>query len=78
MAVGDEFRVNAYTTSSQFAAVVASDAGGNFVVAWKDQRLSGLGMAQRYDSEGVPQGGEFQVTRRGSQEGGVGGRLPLA
>ena len=65
MAVGDEFQVNSYTTSSQFAPVVASDADGNFVVAWRDQRFSGLPIfAQRFDSEGLPQGGEFQVTRR--------------
>jgi hypothetical protein len=31
---GPEFRVNTYTTNSQQAASIATDAAGNFVVAW--------------------------------------------
>jgi hypothetical protein len=59
-----EFRVNIYTTSSQWLPSVASDAVGNFVVAWhswtQDGDSDGV-FAQRYDAAGQPQGGEFQV-----------------
>jgi hypothetical protein len=61
---GGEFRVNTYTTSFQDSAHVASDAVGNFVVAWRsylqDGSHSGV-FAQRYDSSGMPLGSEFQV-----------------
>ena len=52
---GGEFRVNTYTTSYQSRAVVASDAVGNFVVAWAshDQDGSGTGVfAQRFGGLG--------------------------
>jgi hypothetical protein len=61
---GGQFRVNSYTTNQQQQAVVASDAAGNFVVAWisRDQDGSQYGIfAQRYDSSGAPRGGEFRV-----------------
>jgi hypothetical protein len=62
-ALGGEFRVNSYTTSSQGGASVASDAMGNFVVVWSGGGLgdvSGI-FGQRYDSTGDPQGTEFRV-----------------
>jgi hypothetical protein len=61
--VGGEFRVNSYTTGNQFSPTVASDGSGNFVVAWdSDQGTGAYGIfAQRYDSAGVRQGGEFRV-----------------
>ena len=62
---GVEFQVNTYTTGAQAAPSVASDASGNFLVAWQEsngQDGSGSGVfGQRFDASGVPQGGEFQV-----------------
>ena len=59
---GGEFRVNTYTAVSQ--ATIATDADGDFVVAWnsfgQDGYFYGV-YAQRYNSAGVPQGGEFRV-----------------
>ncbi|MEO8198258.1 MAG: hypothetical protein ABI689_16185 [Thermoanaerobaculia bacterium] len=62
--VGLEFRVNTYTTSTQNTAMVASDAVGNFVVAWQSSGHDGSSdgvFAQRFASTGAAQGGEFQV-----------------
>jgi len=62
--VGPEFRVNTFTSLSQGAADVASDADGDFVVVWNssNQDGSGLGIyAQRYNAAGTPQGSEFKV-----------------
>jgi hypothetical protein len=62
---GDEFRVNTYTTSGQYAAAVASDANGNFVVVWEsggDHDGSGRGIfGQRFDAAGVLRGAEFRI-----------------
>ena len=61
--VGPEFRVNTYTTSYQQLPDVATDAGGNFVVAWasyQDGSTYGI-FGQRYDSAGTPLGSEFRV-----------------
>jgi hypothetical protein len=61
---GSEFRVNTYTTNIQQFAAVATDADGDFVVAWesRDQDGSGYGVyAQRYNAAGVAQGSEFRV-----------------
>src|SRR5207248_5028048 len=49
--VGGEFRVNTYTTNAQYEAAVASDAVGDFVVAWQSigQDGSNFGVyAQHY------------------------------
>jgi hypothetical protein len=62
-ALGSEFRVNSYTTSTQTAASVASDASGNFVVVWEssqDGSYHGV-FGQRYDSAGGVLGSEFRV-----------------
>ncbi len=60
---GSEFRINTYTTGNQYAAVVAMDSAGDFVVAWNSpQDGSDYGVyAQRYNPLGVPQGSEFRV-----------------
>jgi hypothetical protein len=60
---GSEFQVNSYTTSSQWVPAVASDANGNFVVAWSGKGAGDDGgiFGQRFDASGVPQGSEFQV-----------------
>jgi hypothetical protein len=52
---GGELQVNSYTTSDQRFPAVASDASGNFVVAWHSIGSSGTDtsgfsvQAQRYD-----------------------------
>jgi hypothetical protein len=64
---GSEFRVNTYTTSTQFSPSVAMDSVGNFVVTWHSHYVNPDGTgdvdiyAQRYNSSGVPQGSEFRV-----------------
>ena len=62
--LGGEFRVNTYTTNYKTAPAVASDASGNFVVAWtsykQDGSLWGI-YGQRFDSSGAPLGPEFRV-----------------
>lgn len=61
---GGQFQVNTETAYEQFAADVGVDAVGNFVVVWtshaQDGDLDGI-FGQRFDSGGVPQGGEFQI-----------------
>jgi hypothetical protein len=56
---GSEFQVNTYTTFSQWAPAVASDANGNFVVVWQNWTYGAFG--QRFNAAGLPQGSEFQV-----------------
>ena len=64
---GAEFQVNTFTTLSQYKAVVAAEADGDFVVAWhssqQDGGASGLKgiFARRFNSAGTPQAAEFQV-----------------
>ena len=61
---GGDFLVNTYTTEDQNRPDIAADRRGNFVVVWEgdDQDGSNEGIfAQRYDSAGMPIGGEFQV-----------------
>ncbi len=73
-AQGSEFRVNTSVTDTQDQPTVAMDADGDFVVAWKtNSKTDGSGkgvFAQRYDSAGVAQGGEFQInmTSTGDQD----------
>ncbi len=63
--LGAEFLVNAYTTGFQFPNGVAADADGNFVVAWSDLQSGGEASfetrARRFNSSGVPQGGDIVV-----------------
>ena len=64
IAQGSEFMVNTYTTDRQFLPSVAMDSDGDFVVSWNSYEQDGnhYGIyAQRYDSDGIPQGSEFQV-----------------
>ncbi|MGE5609876.1 MAG: SdrD B-like domain-containing protein, partial [Bacillota bacterium] len=63
-ASGPAFRVNTTTKGDQERPAVAMDANGEFVIAWVDQTGVYYGneiYAQRYDSKGQPQGGEFRV-----------------
>ena len=61
---GSEFRVNTYTTNAQRRPIVASNAAGDFVVAWmshsQDGNYGGI-FGQRFDAAGGPVGGEFAV-----------------
>src|SRR5207248_2499487 len=63
---GPETRANTVTTGSQYAPAVATDAAGNYVVAWTSygQDGSSYGVyAQRYSATGAPLGGEFRVNQ---------------
>jgi hypothetical protein len=59
-----EFQVNTYTTGSQIYPSVAMDHNGDYVITWASSGQDGYNygiFAQRYDSNGVTQGSEFQV-----------------
>jgi len=61
---GGEFRVNTVTTGDQQNPSVAMDSDGDFVITWESRGQDGNGFgvyAQRYNSAGVKQGGEFRV-----------------
>src|SRR5258706_436940 len=63
-ALGPEFHVNTHTTGSQFAAAVASNASGAFVVVWQgegDDDLDGGVLGRLYTSAGSALGPEFLV-----------------
>jgi hypothetical protein len=65
VAQGGEFRVNTYTTNTQWHPAVAMDANGDFIIAWESVgqdlvNTNGV-YAQRYNGTGVAQGGEFRV-----------------
>lgn len=61
--IGTEFRVNTTVTNTQTFSSVATDADGDFVVAWHSNQdgVSFDVYAQRYSAAGVPQGSEFRV-----------------
>lgn len=67
--VGSEFQVNTYTTNRQQFPSVAIDTAGDFVVAWQSRGEDDNGgnygsygiYAQRFNSAGTKQGGEFRV-----------------
>jgi hypothetical protein len=65
--VAGEFQVNTYTTSEQVYPSVTGMGAGGFVVVWMSEGSSGTDTSglsvqmQRYDSAGVPAGGQFQV-----------------
>ncbi len=61
-----EFGVNRTTAGRQAFSSVAMDADGDFVITWTSSQDDGLGIsygiyAQRYNSAGVAQDGEFLV-----------------
>jgi hypothetical protein len=62
--LGNEFQVNTTTANNQGDPFIAMTPTGNFVVVWaselQDGSLSGI-YGQRFDSAGIPQGGEFPV-----------------
>ncbi|MEO8197186.1 MAG: hypothetical protein ABI689_10725 [Thermoanaerobaculia bacterium] len=65
--LGEQIQVNTYTTSLQYAPVVAVADQGNFVVAWGSDGSDGTdasyssSQAQLFDANGDPVGGQFQV-----------------
>jgi hypothetical protein len=62
--IGQEFRINTYTTSIQGAPAAAADAFGEFIVIWSsfDQDGSEYGVfGQRFGNSGAPVGPEFRV-----------------
>ena len=64
VAQGSEFRVNTFTTGTQYIPAIAMDADGDFVVTWDSNGQDGSGYgiyAQRYNAAGVAQGSEFRV-----------------
>jgi hypothetical protein len=64
VALGAEFRVNSYTTSSQFTPAVASDPSGSFVLVWTSYIQDGSSwgvFGQRFNAAGAAQGAEFRV-----------------
>ena len=63
-AIGPEFLVNSVVAGDQLDAQVARDAAGNIIVAWESDGEDGdeTGIyAQRFNRDGVPVGGAFQV-----------------
>jgi hypothetical protein len=63
-AVGGEFRVNTYTTDTQYLPSITALADGGFVVSWSSNGQDGSDYgiyAQRYNSGGQAVGSEFQV-----------------
>ncbi len=61
---GGEFKVNTYSTGQQLFPAVGMDAAGDFVITWSSNGQDGSGYgvyAQRYNSSGAVQGGEFKV-----------------
>ncbi len=65
--VGGEFQVNTYTTSYQVTSSVGLSADGDFVIVWSSDGSGGTDSSstsiqgQRYASDGLTVGGEFQV-----------------
>lgn len=75
--IGAPFQVNTYTTGAQVAPAVAIDADGEFLVVWSSNGSPGDDFgsysvqAQRYEADGDPMGGQFQLNSytTGRQDG---------
>ncbi|HAC66079.1 MAG TPA: hypothetical protein DCF68_21735, partial [Cyanothece sp. UBA12306] len=62
--VGNEFQINSYTNDDQSDSSVTRLSNGGFVVTWTSEGQDGsfYGVyGQRYDSNGIPVGNEFQI-----------------
>jgi hypothetical protein len=63
--VGPEFQVNTFTNDFQGYPAMAASSAGDFVVVWQSVGQEGIGnlgiFGQRFDIDGVPQGGEFHA-----------------
>jgi len=56
-ALGAEFQVNQYTTSTQGSPTISHDSSGGFVVAWESNGQDGGSygvFGRRFDSSGTP------------------------
>jgi hypothetical protein len=65
LAASPEFQVNTFTQHQQQNSDVAMDSNGDFGIIWQSYQQDGADwgiFAQRYNSAGTPQGGEFQVS----------------
>jgi hypothetical protein len=72
---GGEFLVNSYTTGPQWFPVVAMERDADLTIAWVgvDGGMQGI-LGQRFDADGTPRGGEFQVnTYTTGPQGNLGG-----
>ncbi|MCP4660615.1 MAG: DUF11 domain-containing protein [bacterium] len=64
--IGNEFKVNTFTTNVQSSVSVSAASDGDFVVVWysigsDDTDNDGSIQGQRYASDGTALGGEFQI-----------------
>lgn len=62
--LGEEFRINTYTTGQQLRPEVAMDDSGGFVAVWEGQSPGGHWteiLGQLFTADGSPEGGEFRV-----------------
>jgi hypothetical protein len=62
--LGSEFPVNTVFTNNQEAPAIATDADGDFIVVWQSAGQDGDSYGiygQRFDKNGVAQGGEFRI-----------------
>ena len=62
--VGPEFPVNTSRAGSQQGSAVSMDKSGNYVISWSSRDQDGSDWnidGQRFDAQGTPLGGEFQV-----------------
>jgi hypothetical protein len=62
--IGEEVRVNTYTTWFQEFSDVAMAADGDIIVVWRSSHQDGDGYGvygQLFDASGTPRGGEFRV-----------------
>ncbi|KAB2968934.1 MAG: hypothetical protein F9K18_02100 [Thermoanaerobaculia bacterium] len=65
--LGGELQVNVSTTGYQAFPAIAADDRGHFVVAWASEASGGTDLgsfsiqARRFERDGAPYGGEFQV-----------------
>jgi hypothetical protein len=62
--LGDEFQINSYTTSNQFAPGVVRLGSGAFVVVWSSYGQDGSNygvFARAFNSDGQPRGDELQL-----------------
>ena len=61
--VGDQFQVNTYTTDNQEDPSIAVDSKGKMIIVWQSDLQPGDHLlAQFFNADGGPMGGEFQVS----------------
>lgn len=63
-ALGSEFQINTSTLGDQYGPAVAATTGGGFVVVWQsyDTGNQAAIFGRRFDSGGLPDGSEFQIS----------------